>query len=224
MKIGICITLIILSSVLSNHIRHKKIIENKDLNSESPSIMSDVYIRKSVPVSAVHSGSETRFKEKEINSENLSSPTLIRPVMKDSIGYGNRYNVEHRVSQKMSQQVLNKGAYDLVYQSHKDYYDKDKKFFVLDNNFQEEENYLLDGFSRAIQKGVKWDKDLVHVSDYKHGRGNISLEDAPVPKFSGEAARTNLNMGAINDTNPRSTFKASSDPYSEFFGGRHYQY
>jgi hypothetical protein len=226
MKIVICITLILLSSVLSNHIRHRNHEKIADKNSESPSIMSDVYIRKSVPVSAV-AGAETRFKEKEvekeINSEILRSPTLITPVMKDSIGYGNRYNVEHRVAQKGGQQVNNKQAFSTVYQSHKDYYDKDKKYYVLDNNFAEEENYLLNGFSEAIQKQVKWDKDLVDVRDYKEGNGKISLDDAPVPRFSPDAARTNLNMGSIVDTNPKSNFKASSDPYSEMFGGRHYK-
>lgn len=225
MKIVICITLILLSSVLSNNIRHRA--RSVDKNSESPSIMQNVYIRKNVPVDAV-AGAETRFKEKEAEIENntgmLSSPTLIKPVMKDSIGYGNRYNVEHRVAQKQGQQITNKGAFNVVYKSHKDYYDKDKKFYVLDNNFAEEEQYLLNGFSEAVQKQVKWDKDLEHVDDYKDGGSKISFENAPVAKFNAEAARTNLNMGSITDTNPKSNFKTSSDPYGEMFGGRHYQY
>lgn len=142
---------------------------------------------------------------------------LESPVIVPSLGYPERFDVDKRVANNLDQRILPKDAYDLTYTDHKNYYDKDKRIFVADHHFEESEKFLINQFSDAIQKGVTWDKNLIHVSDYKGPQNSIQIDN--VPQYHQAAVKTSLNYGDLNQPNSK-VMKATSDPYNQIFHGK----
>lgn len=203
-------------------------------NNDSPKLMDSVLFKKPVKIETDSSQSQSRFKEVAANEipSNLETPVIrrskdsqltsvpsnyISPGQVDSLGFGPRYNVDRRVAQKFQSSIYNKDQYDILYPTHQSYYDKDKRYFVLDNHFYETEKYLLNEFQDAIKKGVEWQPDLIHVDDYNKKQNPIKLEN--VPKFNPDAVKTSLNYGEMAKENT-DVLRAASDPYSDIFGSR----
>lgn len=177
----------------------------------SPKYLDNVVYTKSIPITMKNHHTQQRFKEVETSvPTNLESPQIV-----PSLGYGPRYNVERSVARTMNQQLDNTQVFDVLYKDHKDYYSKDKKFFVLDNHFQETEEFLVNKFSKAIKEGVNWDPSLKHVDNYKKPTNNISITN--VPSYHPEAVKTSLNYGDMAKDKV-GVLRATSDPYNQIFG------
>lgn len=213
MKMTTFVTIICLFSYLT-----ALTVTNKNLGKgkgkDSPKYMNNVIYRKSVPINS-HQGSNihqgNRFKELEYVPTNLESPQIV-----PSLGFGPKYDMKARVARTYDQKIDNLQAFDILYKDHHDYYDKDKKYYVLDNHFQETEEYLLGKFSQAIKEGVQWDSNLKHVDDFK---GNVDIKLEGVPRYHPDAVKTSMNYGDLAPGN-NGVMRASSDPYSDMFGSR----
>ena len=201
MKIVFLTILCLVTSGLAYKLHHKNNLKVNhkltEVESETPSNLETPVIRKS--------------------GQDLPSSSMISPTQVNSLGVGPRYDVSRRVARKFDSALYNKDQYDIIYPSHQDYYDKDKRLFVLDNHFYETEKYLLNGFQRAIQQGVNWQADLKHVDDYNKPQKSIDLKYAP--KYHSEAVKSDLNYGEMARDNQQ-VLRAASDPYKEIFGSR----
>lgn len=88
-----------------------------------------------------------------------------------SLGYRQPFDVQERVGYMMPQQITNSQAFDVVYGSHKAYYD-DKRFTVFDKNFDKVEENLLNQFKSTIDSAVEYTKKskLEHVDYFDRNR------------------------------------------------------
>lgn len=147
--------------------------------------------------------------------KDLETPTIVK-----SLGYENEFNVNNRVAQQMSQTITNRQAFDLVYPTHRDYYN-DKRFVVFDDNFNKVEDYLLNQFKSAIDTAFDYNanKNLVHVEDFNKNTVNpkaINFGNAPL--INRDAVKTNIKYSDYSPVNSN-TKVSSSDPYGTIFGG-----
>jgi hypothetical protein len=210
------ITLITIACILSclTALRNKSKNLGREKTKDSPKIMNDVIYRKSIPIKSLQSNNahhDSRFKELDYVPKNLESPQIV-----PSLGFGPKYDLKGRVARTYDQKIDNLVAFDVLYKDHHDYYDKDKKYYVLDNHFQQTEEYLLGKFSQAIKEGVQWDSKLKHVDDYQ---GKVDINLTNVPRINPDAVRTSMNYGELAPGN-NGVMRASSDPYSDMFGSR----
>lgn len=147
---------------------------------------------------------------------NLETPTIVK-----SLGYPQQFNVGDRVAQQLDQTVTNRQAFDLLYPTHQDYYN-DKKFVVLDRNFQQVEEYLLGQFKSAIDSAIDYagNANLVSVDDFDKSKvnfKNLNLQNN-APFIHKDAVATNIKYEDIDRNDPKLKI-TSSDPYSSMFGG-----
>lgn len=142
--------------------------------------------------------------------------------MVKSLGYPEPFNVMDRVAAKSTQTISNRQAYDSLYPSHKSWYDE-KKFIVLDKNFEDMENYLLKEFKHTLdnQFGFVQAKNIQHFDELDKSQINLKgIDFGAMPKVHPEAVEykskysDNYTAGKVKVT--------SSDPYKEIFGAHHY--
>jgi hypothetical protein len=150
--------------------------------------------------------------------KNLEAPVIVK-----SLGYENPFNVERRVASRLDQTITNRQAFDLVYPTHRDYYN-DKRFIVFDRNFNQAEDYLLNQFKSAIDSAIDYssNKNLEHVDTFDKSKINLKTIDYSGAPTIHKAAVANsmkyheYNQYQLNDPNVKIT---SSDPYNTIFGG-----
>ena len=123
-----------------------------------------------------------------------------------------------RVADKSSQSISNRQAYDALYPSHKSWYDE-KKFVVLDKNFNDMENFLLNQFKDTLNKQFDYSKtkNIKHVDDLDKNQLNIAgMDFGAMPKVN----RDSVQVGSkyANNFTAENTKVTSSDPYKEIFG------
>jgi hypothetical protein len=146
----------------------------------------------------------------------MEAPTIVK-----SLGSAQPFNIQDRVASKLDQTISNRQAYDLIYPSHQAYYN-DKRFIVLDRNFQQTEEYLLNQFKSAIDSVIDYssNKNLVHVDDFNKNKVNlrgVNLQNN-APFVHPDAVATSMKYDPVNlgDSNLKIS---SSDPYNTIFGG-----
>lgn len=143
--------------------------------------------------------------------------------MVKSLGYENQFNVDNRVAQQMSQTITNKQAFDLVYPTHREYYN-DKRFVVFDDNFNRVEEYLLNQFKSTIDSAFNYNsnQNLVDVKDFNKNSINLRNVDFKnnAPLINKEAVQTNLKYSEYQLSDPNKTKISSSDPYGTIFGNK----
>jgi len=102
----------------------------------------------------------------------MESPRIVKNL---GTGY-DQFNLQNRLALMTPQRVTNRQAYDIVYNSHQDYY-KDRQIRVFDNNFEQMENYLIKEFKEGITKAIdfKANKNLQHVADLD--RRTLNVQD-----------------------------------------------
>ena len=223
MKVVIIIILacanLILSTHLLNHSRNHNKFRNRNhnRNHDKPKYMESVFFRKKIPIQHFSNEvNQTRFKEYENSGiKNLEDPKIV-----PSIGFGPRYNIPDRVARHYPNQAhFNDDTYVATYGTHENWYDKDKKAYIFDKNFERTEKYLLNNFKKAIDKNIKYDPKLVHVDDYK-GTAKLNVDFTNAPKIQPEAVKTDMNYGELSNRKDNKVLRASTDPYSEIFGDR----
>lgn len=127
-----------------------------------------------------------------------------------------------RVAAKSTQTISNRQAYDALYPSHKSWYDE-KKFVVLDKNFEDMENYLLKEFKQTLdnQFGFVKAKNIKHVDELDKSQINLKgIDFGAMPKVHPEAVE---NKSKYTDNFTAGNVKVtSSDPYKEIFGQHYY--
>ncbi len=150
----------------------------------------------------------------DFDLKNLESPQIVK-----SFGYPGQFDPEQRVAQQTEQRITNRQAYDLVYPTHKSYYE-DKKFHVFDKNYQQVEDYLLKQFKSTLDSAIdyKENKNLVSVDDFDKSKIDFNKmriqENAPM--IGSERVRTSITYPDPKlDKNMKVT---SSDPYGTIFG------
>jgi hypothetical protein len=147
--------------------------------------------------------------------KNFESPTIVK-----SLGYQSPFNVENRIAQRMDQTISNRQAYDLVYPSHREYYN-DKRFIAFDRHFDQVEGYLLKEFKTAMDSAVNYNssKKLEHVEDFdKHQINLKGIDFSNAPFVTKEGVRTSIKYDSLNTNDPNIRV-TSSDPYNTIFGG-----
>jgi len=152
-----------------------------------------------------------------MNLQNLESPTIVK-----SLGYGDPFDVMGRVASKSTQTISNRQAYDAIYPSHQSWYDE-KKFVVLDKNFNDMEGYLLNQFKDTLNKQFDFSqtKNIKHVDELDKSQVNVSGVDfSTIPKVQPAAAQVNSKY--VNNFTLENTKVTSSDPYREIFGNHYY--
>lgn len=189
-------------------------------NKEKPKLFDNVVYRKAIPIVSSEKANSDKAEAAKINANSSTiitpekarfvekEPVLENPTIVPRVGSGPRYDVSRRVNQNVNQTIDPISAYDLVYNSHQNYYDKDKKTFIVDHHFYDTEKFIVD-FSNTIAKGIATDKDLVHVSDLR------KLPDIQVPQnkqtYNPIAVGNAFTYGEIK--NQKSLLQAESNPY-----------
>lgn len=145
----------------------------------------------------------------------MEAPTIVK-----SLGYEAPFNVGQRVAQQMDQSITNRQAYDLLYPTHKSYYN-DKRFIVFDRNFNQVESYLLNQFKSAIDSAIDYSANskLERVEDFNKSKVNLRgmhlQQNAPM--INREAVETSMKYDTLNN-NVQGLKVTSSDPYGTIFG------
>ena len=117
--------------------------------------------------------------------------------------------------------ISNRQSYDSLYPNHKSWYD-DKKFIVIDKNFEMMEKELLGKFKENLNSNfnLKVSKNVQHVDDLN--KDNIKINSMNFESIH----KINLDTVEFKDKyvdNYLSSDKPSvtlSDPYNQIFGGR----
>jgi hypothetical protein len=125
-----------------------------------------------------------------------------------------------KVAQRTSQTITNTQAYDILYPSHKSWYDE-KKFVVLDKNFNDMENFLLNQFKDSLNKQFDYSttKNIKHVDELDRSQIHLSTMDFnAMPKVDSEAVKANPKYE--NNYTLENTKVTASDPYKEIFSNR----
>ncbi len=152
-----------------------------------------------------------------MNLRNLETPQMVK-----SLGYPESFDVMGRVASKSTQTISNRQAYDSIYPSHKSWYDE-KKFVVLDKNFNDMENVLLGQFKDTLNKQFEFStaKKITHVEEFDKNRINLSgMDFGAMHKVHPEAVKVNSKY--TDNFNAENTKVTSSDPYKEVFGQHYY--
>lgn len=215
--IYIALTLYLTSQILStetnlrNHHRSKSLANSS--SQDRPKLMESVVYKKAIPIeSNSQQGAQQaqRFKEEE-NMKNLETPQIV-----PSIGFGPRYNLNDRIARGYSQSIKNSQSYDILYGSHANYYNKDKRAFVYDKHFEDTEKYLVNEFRQALTRSINFDPKLKHVDDYKGPQLRVDLSTAP--KYNAEAVRSDMNYGQLTNKADKNVLRGGSNPYKDVFG------
>merc|ERR1711957_307738 len=162
-----------------------------------------------------------RFKQNQVqkglDTSKFEAPSIVKSLGPDPSPFG-------RAAGKSEQSISNRQAYDSIYPSHKSWYDE-KKFVVIDKNFEMMEKELLGQFKQNLDAkfDFKASKNIKHVDE---------LDQSDV-----KAQMKGMDFGSIHKINPETqvvkdkyvdNFSAtkkptvtSSDPYSEIFGGKY---
>jgi len=146
----------------------------------------------------------------------LETPQIVK-----SLGYNEPFDVMGRVAERSSQSITNRQAYDALYPSHKSWYDE-KKFVVLDKNFNEMENYLLNQFKDTLNKQFDYSKtkNIKHVDELDKGQLNVSgMDFGAMPRVRSEAVKSNSKYS--DNFTAENTKVTTSDPYKEIFGNNY---
>lgn len=123
------------------------------------------------------------------------------------------FDVLDRVASESTPTVKNEQAYNAIYSSHKDWYDE-KKYKVIDENFNTMENRLLNIFQETLDEGLdkNYARNIRHADKFDIDRldvKNIDFRDIP---------RVNPNLFKGENYNHYDTKVTTSDPYNEIFG------
>lgn len=143
----------------------------------------------------------------------MESPTIVK-----SLGYQDPFDIQSRVAAKSSQTISNRQAYDALYPSHKSWYDE-KRFVVLDKNFNEVENYLLGQFKDTLSRQFDYTtaKNIKHVDELDKNQIKMSgMDFGAMPKVRSEGVRVNSKY--TDNFTTQNTRITASDPYNEIFG------
>lgn len=213
MKIVIASALLLLISV---NILCLKVSSNLKIKNKQ-NLVENIVVNKETPVTNINNVDSLEFARFAQVNQDLPS-NFETPTMVPSLGVGDRFNVKGRVASLNTPVLQPLDQYDVLYKSHHDYYDKDKRAFTLDNHFAQNENYLLNEFSEAITKGINWNPELEHVDDFKISP-KFSIELNNVPKTFPEAVKTSLNYGEMKADN-QGVMRTATDPYKQIFGAR----
>ena len=141
--------------------------------------------------------------------------------MVKTLGYADPFNVMDRVAVKSTQTISNRQAYDALYPSHKSWYNE-KKFIVLDKNFEDMENNLLKGFKQSLdnQFGFVDTKKIKHVEMNKSQINLKGIDFGAIPKVHPEAVQYKSKY--TDNFTAEKTKVTGSDPYKEIFGAHNY--
>jgi hypothetical protein len=138
-----------------------------------------------------------------------------------SLGSPAPFNLQDRLANQMEQTITNRQAYDLLYPTHESYYN-DKKFLVLDRNFNQVEDYLLNQFKQTIDSAIDYNSNskLEHVDNFNKNSVNLqgmNLQNN-APFIDPQAVATNIKYDQVNGFNDPNVKVTSSDPYHTIFG------
>lgn len=132
---------------------------------EKPSVMENIFQAKPVGVTT----NPARFKE----TANAADQGMEAPVIVSR----NFQEVSSRVTSSTPQTISNSAAFDVVHRGRGDYYDT-RRLFIFDKNFNQMENYMLDGFKKQIDANIKYSNEE-HADNYEKRSLNINTNDAP---------------------------------------------
>jgi hypothetical protein len=82
---------------------------------------------------------------------------------------------------KTPQSISNRQAYDLMYPTHKSYYD-DKRFYIFDKNYDLMEKALVDTFERAVDSSLK-NKNMKSVDEIADKKINVDYSRIPTVRL-----------------------------------------
>jgi hypothetical protein len=173
MKKILCCSLLVLLFVqissLNLRVNEEISFSSSTETNEKPSVMENIFNSKSVGVTT----NPARFKE-TATSNGMESPVIVSRNFQD---------ITSRVAGSTSQSISNSAAFDVVHRSPQDYYDN-RRFFVFDKNFNQMENYMIDGFKKQIDANINYDANEEHSSGFEKRKLNVNTNDAPyVSKF-----------------------------------------
>ena len=146
----------------------------------------------------------------------MEVPTIVK-----SLGSPAPFNVEERVANTLDQTITNRQAYDLIYPSHEAYY-KDKRFVVLDKNFNQVEDYLLNQFKSAIDSAVDYGansklESVEHFDKSKINLRGMNLQNG-APFIHPDAVANSIKYDEGQDLKDPNVRITASDPYHTIFG------
>lgn len=148
--------------------------------------------------------------------QNIESPQIVK-----TLGYQAPFNVMNKVAAGSQQTISNRQAYDVLYPNHQSWYDE-KKFIVLDKNFEEYENYILKDFKQALDRQFDYTqtKNIQHVDELDKTQIKVNgLDFGRIPKISNEVLE---NKSKYTDNYKAGSVKVtSSNPYGEIFKGNY---
>lgn len=105
------------------------------------------------------------------------------PIIVKSIGRGvtsAREEAWNRAVGMTPQAISNTQAFNVMYPTHKSYYD-DKKFFVFDKNYETMEKALVSTFEDAVDASLK-NPDLKDVDDIKRPLPKLNVNYSRIPR------------------------------------------
>lgn len=123
-----------------------------------------------------------------------------------------------RVARKSSQAISNRQAYDALYPRQQSWYDE-KKFVVLDKNFQDIETNLLGKFKQAINKefGFTEAKKTFNIDEMDISKVNLkNMNFEALQKIRTETVQPKSKYVDNYTTDQNQVI--SSNPYNEIFG------
>jgi hypothetical protein len=149
-----------------------------------------------------------------MDTSNFEAPSIVKSLGPDPSPFG-------RAAGKSPQNISNRQAFDSIYANHKSWYD-DKKFIVIDKNFEMMEKDLL----RQLKSNLDAKFDFSATKNIKHA-DEIDQHDINVRGMDfGSMHKIHPDTVEYKDkyvNNYSATRKpkvTASDPYNEIFGGK----
>ena len=132
------------------------------------------------------------------------------------------FNLMDRLAEKETQTITNRQAYDIIYPTHRSYYD-DKRFVVYDKNFDKTEEYLLNQFKSAIDSAVNYSNttNVFHVDEFNRNgvdvQGLTTQVKLEVPMIHKDVLVNDKKY--VDSSFARNVTISSSDPYGTIRSG-----
>ncbi len=110
----------------------------------------------------------------------MESPVIVKSINRGITSM--REDALEQAVNKTPQTITNKQGYDLMYPTHKSFYE-DKKYFVFDSNYNTMENALVKTFEDAVNEGFGQrklrGKQITHVDEIKDRKLNFNWNNIP---------------------------------------------
>lgn len=145
----------------------------------------------------------------------MESPTIVKSLGPDETPFS-------RAAKQSQQSITNRQAYDSLYPNHKSWYDE-KKFIVIDENFEMMERELLGKFKENLNAkfDFKLSKNVKHVDELDQNNLKVNSMDFGSMHKIHPATVEYKDKYVDNYSATNKPSVTASDPYNEIFGGRY---